>query len=338
MLSCSDTFASELFSVLKEDHLVLSSDDINGRAFSKELGNLFLCETFNLFLETSNLSDTGNARLNVFVKTMSELFDNRLRVFLFGEDACPHLSETRFDIQEEFDSPSPKKFRGNEDFDLHLSAKEFYGSKTPYSKAFSSKSIDVEAESTKYKEKYMELEHENADIKIKLNVAESKALSFEEDLLRKVEAFSELELKYNALVQDYKKLKDDNNSKSTTSCISRDAQTEYQTIDFRNAACQTKKVLLDSTAFTNIITKIENDPRASAVEKLHNNIRNFNCNVTFKLNADGKQECSVLITKGKHIMTIADSVTFTGVGKSNNEAKESAFLSIINRIREEAEK
>ena len=131
LLSCDEQFAGELMSVLQEDHLVLSSEDFNDKAFFKELGTLFLCDKFNLFLETSNLSETGVKRMTAMVKMMSQLFDNRLRVFLFGDIVHSHLCETRFCSNTEYlCGPSPKRSRVTDDHieaEIHHSAKDFYG-------------------------------------------------------------------------------------------------------------------------------------------------------------------------------------------------------------------
>ena len=188
------------------------------------------------------------------------------------------------------------------------------------------------------KDQYKELEYENNDNRIRLNIAESKLSSTMLDLQRKDDLYSELDLKYKALMEELKTVKNSNKVKSCLSYTDKEAQTVDEPINVRDAVCQTKKVLLDSTPFTNIVSKLDLDPSVSVVDKLYNNIRNFNCQATYLLTDDGNHKCDVKIIKGKHVVPLLAAVTFTGIGESKNVAKEEAFLSIINQIREEAEK
>ena len=97
VVSCDQPFANELFKSFSEDFLKVDSVDLNTRSFSKELGKLFLCDTFTVFLETSNLRKTGIDRLHAIIDMIKSLFDNRVRVILYGSSMCESRSEKRFE-------------------------------------------------------------------------------------------------------------------------------------------------------------------------------------------------------------------------------------------------
>ena len=96
VVSCDENVSKELSDVMVEPYLFISSSDLNSCNFSKSLGNLLLEDRPNLFLETSNLLKTGKERLEKIVTDINNLFDNRLRVFLYGKPTVEELAEKRF--------------------------------------------------------------------------------------------------------------------------------------------------------------------------------------------------------------------------------------------------
>ena len=99
VISCDEVFAKELLTSISENYLLVDHEDINSKSFYKELGKLFLSESsFSLFMETSSLSNLGNARLKAILDAIKTLFDNRLRVILYGNGMpdIEGMSEKRF--------------------------------------------------------------------------------------------------------------------------------------------------------------------------------------------------------------------------------------------------
>ena len=101
IVSCDDHAKKELCHAMAEPYLIISSTDLNTCNFSKCLGNIMLETRPNLFLETSNLSTVGRGRVEKVITDIRQLFDNRLRVFMFGSSTLEHLSERRFAAHDE---------------------------------------------------------------------------------------------------------------------------------------------------------------------------------------------------------------------------------------------
>ena len=105
VISCDEVFAKEFLTSISETYLLIEHADINSKSFSKELGNLFLSDSsFSLFMETSNLSQLGHARLKAILEGIKSLFDNRVRVILYGDPDFEAFAEKRFssnDLEEE---------------------------------------------------------------------------------------------------------------------------------------------------------------------------------------------------------------------------------------------
>ena len=96
VISCDDDVFKELCGSMSEPHYVLSSNDLNSCSFSKELGKIILQDKCNIFMATSDLSKLGKERVINIVKKMKFLFDNRIRVILYGVDCMEAFSERRF--------------------------------------------------------------------------------------------------------------------------------------------------------------------------------------------------------------------------------------------------
>ena len=96
VVSCDGGLVSDLLNALSESYLTVDSNDLNKCSFSSELGKLFLSDRLYLFMETSNLTTSGKERLVKIVKQVKTLFDNRVRVVLYGEPHFEELSEKRF--------------------------------------------------------------------------------------------------------------------------------------------------------------------------------------------------------------------------------------------------
>ena len=96
VISCDDDVFKELCGSMSEPHYVLSSNDLNSCSFSKELGKIILQDKCNIFMATSDLSKLGKERVVNIVKKMKFLFDNRIRVILYGVDCMEAFSERRF--------------------------------------------------------------------------------------------------------------------------------------------------------------------------------------------------------------------------------------------------
>lgn len=97
VISCDEAFAKEIMTSLSEHYLVVDHVDLNSKSFSRELAKLFLCESsFSLFMETTNLSKAGLGRIQAITQHVKSLFDNRLRLILYGKPSCESLSEKRF--------------------------------------------------------------------------------------------------------------------------------------------------------------------------------------------------------------------------------------------------
>ena len=100
-ISCDEVFVKELLATISETYLIVDHVDLNSKSFSTELGALFLSESsFCLFVETTNLSKLGSDRMQELVKATKSLFDNRLRVILYGKVGYEGLSERRFSISD----------------------------------------------------------------------------------------------------------------------------------------------------------------------------------------------------------------------------------------------
>ena len=94
------------------------------------------------------------------------------------------------------------------------------------------------------------------------------------------------------------------------------------------AGSQTKKVILENTALTNIINKIQNDPRESVADRIYDHVRDFKCKVSYEKRSDDYL-CTVLVVRGRHVMPVVAKNNFSKPGNTMAEAKEAAFTSLM---------
>ena len=104
VISCDNAALQELVAATTEPCLVVPSSDLNNSSFGKELGNCLLEDKSHIFFGTSALSQQGKERLQMMINEMKILFDNRIRIILYGNTSLDELSEKRFE-KESFWSP-----------------------------------------------------------------------------------------------------------------------------------------------------------------------------------------------------------------------------------------
>ena len=100
VISCDHAALSDIVDATTEPCLVVPSSDLNFSSFGKQLGNFLLEDQFHLFFETSGLSNQGKERLQRVIQDMIILFDNRIRIILYGSSSLEELSEKRFEKQD----------------------------------------------------------------------------------------------------------------------------------------------------------------------------------------------------------------------------------------------
>lgn len=189
VVSCEENFAKELFTSMGEDYLVVDNVDLNTKSFSKQLGNLFLCDSMTLFMETTNLSKTGKKRLLAIVQGLKTLFDNRVRVILYGKSTCESVSEKRFVC-----SDRDQDDRNHESFNAEIVTGEKYKAKsdTIFPKEFYIQELEkcrfllnkALQESQDSNQKIENIQHEVKDIKEEL----ANAMKDKEDIAHKLTA------------------------------------------------------------------------------------------------------------------------------------------------------
>ena len=96
VISCVDAALRDICEGTTEPCLIVPSSDLNSGHFGKELGTILLKEKTHIFFGTSGLSKQGKERLDAIVGEAKVLFDNRLRIILYGNSCLEELAEKRF--------------------------------------------------------------------------------------------------------------------------------------------------------------------------------------------------------------------------------------------------
>lgn len=357
LVSCEGKLLSELSGALSEPYLVVTSNDLNCCSFAKGLGNILLEDKCNIFMETSDLSKSGKGRLKLFIQEVSNLFDNRLRVILFGSPCLEEMSEKRFEksVLEQVSvrkpvsqTPSNKRKKSSENSDScsekndSIWPKEVLQAEIDRTKESLSKSVKEnlelnkrvkvsEEENVSLLEKYQEMEKdknyrltmlqkENSSLLEKLNVMEIE-LNQEKENSR--------EQQTNIVSLTDKNLQ--------TAMIASVTSNSVKSVDSKE--CQTKKVDVSITPLTHLVNKIDADVLVdSSTTKVYKHIRNIVCSSKSVKLDDGKFCWQGEIVKGKHIMEHSNLLNFQGEGATVLEAKENAFKTFLALLREEEEK
>ena len=198
IISCDD-FLEELCRAISEPYLVVTSDDLNSCSYAIGLGKILLQDRCNIFMSTTGLSKTGKERLSTILKEMTILFDNRVRVILFGSPCVEDVSEKRFENSqtessavrtEQTPSHDRKRFKSSEqsemvnsspidtEFDTYLS-KGYLTSELNRTKEKLSKAVKEKSESDF---KVLVLEKDNASLLEKAKVKKKEYQSKVEHL------------------------------------------------------------------------------------------------------------------------------------------------------------
>ena len=102
VVSCDGKYLAELSEALKESYLVVPASDLNSCSFAKGLSSIMLQDRCTIFFETSGLRKTGTARLKLVLEGILSLFDNRVRIVLYGKSCLEELCEKRFEKTSSF--------------------------------------------------------------------------------------------------------------------------------------------------------------------------------------------------------------------------------------------
>ena len=350
VVSCDRSLKDELFSAVSEPYLVVTSDDLNSCSFSNELGKLFLHDNCTLFLETSNLTKLGTERLQVILKELKTLFDNRVRVIMFGDPCFETMSEKRFvkctsgsakEAVKRGKTPSPHLT--TQDVSSGSANEEVKRRKTSSPHLSNQGLVDVSNEGVEAISKLAEAKSKLAEAKDNLK----KAVQEKNDLDQRVIAL----VKENALllgrVEEFKErtflLENDlsKNKNQIVNVVHSETQTSQQksnSIFLRDIGSQTKKVQLLPSPLASFVTKFDQDSTSSTKTKVFACIKNFACNIQNTKQASGKFCCKVKITKGQHIMEYSNLLNFEAESLTMEEAKERAFELFVAKVRVEADK
>lgn len=326
VVSCDQNFANGLFTSISEDYLVVTGNDLNSCSFAKELGKLFLCDKFTLFMETSNLNKTGKERLHVIVEKCKSLFDNRVRVILVGDSCFETLSEKRFDQKvENEDSTEPF---GRENPAETLLPPKFLMSELNKMKSELKKALQEKEDSN---QKVKGLEKENASLKTKVENLQKTNFIVETELVKLKDAMANVN--HVDFATQTSQVPPECKQASTNS-----KATQKNSIVVRDIESQTKKVEVTSSPLSVIVSKLEQDLTRSLVEKVHVWIKNFACSVVNTRQPSGRFHCKVKVTKGKHIMDCFDLLNFEAEDETMEGAKLAAFNVFVARLKVEADK
>ena len=365
LVSCEGKLLSELSGALAEPYLVVTSNDLNCCSFAKGLGNILLQDKCNIFMETSDLSKSGKGRLKLFLEEVSGLFDNRLRVILFGSPCLEEMSEKRFDksVLEQVrtplnQTPSNKRKKSSEHSDSCSERNETIWPKEV-----------LQAEIDRTKESLSKSVKENLELNKRVKVSEEQNVS----LLEKYQEMEEdknyrlnmLQKENSCLLEKLKVMeielnqeKENSSKKPNVITVTRETQTKLVLLTDKNLQtamidsvtsnsvksvdskeCQTKKVDVSITPLTHLVNKIDADVLVdSSTTKVYKHIRNFVCSSKSVKLDDGKFCWQGEIVKGKHIIEHSNLLNFEGEGATVLEAKENAFKTFLALLREEAEK
>ena len=398
VISCDEVFAKEFLTSISETYLLIEHADINSKSFSKELGNLFLSDSsFSLFMETSNLSQLGHARLKAILEGIKSLFDNRVRVILYGDPDFEAFAEKRFSSndleEEESDSLAATnkekltialKERDDAIKDKECITKELQESLRD--KSLSDNNLMKALHKIESIEKELRFVKEEKDAAI-TELSKSKTEFVEatgkiEELVR-AKSKSDGELKENKIVEgklrcrlqileerntlletqinasvkdvlevaiqtdgDYSEVlevatqTDGDYSKVLEVATQTDGDySEVGAIKTEHKTTQTKHVNLTSSGLTNIVMNLERHAGVSdIVERVYRCIRNFSTDSKQIHMPDGRFQCIVKVTKGRHVVDEQDLLKFEGYGETMYKAKEAAFNNYIDKIKTEAEK
>ena len=92
---CSVKNINQCAKACEHSFLIISADDMNCKDFCKQLGKVMLEPKATIFIETTGLNKEGANRLASFTKSVSNLFDSRIRMVLFSPGAeTPVLQST----------------------------------------------------------------------------------------------------------------------------------------------------------------------------------------------------------------------------------------------------
>ena len=369
VISCDEVFAKELLTSISENYLLVDHEDINSKSFYKELGKLFLSESsFSLFMETSSLSNLGNARLKAILDAIKTLFDNRLRVILYGNGMpdIEGMSEKRFvssdlkmQVQDEAVSSNEKLTNALKEREDAIKEKE--GLVAELQEAFRAKCTSEENLSealdkirclqNDLKNVTDEKDAANRDLCKSLVECEEATKKLEEVSRAKSKSVNELKeskviegkLRYRLqILEERNSLLENQITSSVKDYVEVWTQTEVDIVSevatkTENKASQTTAVHVVSSSLNAIAINIEKQA-GDKVEKVYRCIRNFASESKYILTPDGQFQCRVKVTKGKHVTDIKDLLEFEGYGETKPKAKEAAFSNYCDKIRAEAEK
>ena len=381
VISCDEVFAKEFLTSISETYLLIEHADINSKSFSKELGNLFLSDSsFSLFMETSNLSQLGHARLKAILEGIKSLFDNRVRVILYGDPDFEAFAEKRFSSndleEEESDSLAAtnkeKLTIALKERDDAIKDKECITKESLRDKSLSDNNLMKALHKIESIEKELRFVKEEKDAAI-TELSKSKSEFVEatgkiEELVR-AKSKSDGELKENKIVEGKLRCRlqilEERNTLLETQinasvkdvlevAIQTDGDysevlevatqtdgdySEVGNIKTEHKTTQTKHVNLTSSGLTNIVMNLERHAGVSdIVERVYRCIRNFSTDSKQIQMPDGRFQCIVKVTKGRHVVDEQDLLKFEGYGETMYKAKEAAFNNYIDKIKTEAEK
>ena len=291
-----------------------------------------MCYNFNLFIETTTLTSFGHDRVHNLLVDIVSLFDNRLRVFLCGKNTHQELCEKRFFYEgEHFSSPS-SSMKGNPA--LYTTA-EIMDSVIVEPSRKRKATVTVSTKDIEQNVVISEKKDDTAD-SIEAAVKLSKLQGEHAELLHKYNDLNKEFQDYKARIdlEKNQKLPLQIDAQSQTREIFQHISTEAEGTSKSVATIesQTKKVIMENTALTNIIIKLESDQRESVADRIHDFVRDFKCKVSYEKLEDS-HSCSVQVVRGRHIMPIVAKVTFSESGKTMLEAKEAAFASLMSCLK-----
>ena len=330
IVSCDDHAKKELCHAMAEPYLIISNTDLNTCNFSKCLGNIMLETRPNLFLETSNLSTVGRGRVEKVITDIRQLFDNRLRVFMFGSSTLEHLSERRFAAHDETELFDQESSQNSQIIEPQMKGESLL-SKDVLLEALkeSHANIDKLKENNKLLESNISAVKDEYEAALKVKESLIKDRDFELELLQS---------KYNSLLDRMDVIEKGSAAPVSFNVETQTDDTMQSSTNAIDKECQTKRVVIDMSPLTYLKQKILRSSEVSNMSKVVKSIKNFSFKAHCSQQLDGKFTCNVVITSGKHITDHKRLLTAKGVGLTEVVAKDDAFKMFIDNLIEEADK